>query len=151
MRNDYYSVKALTKVSFKTGDFEIENIFITSLFESRKNVSILKKFLIFFSTFFKKFISNFRFKSNLLYINFLLYKNNKAIFKLLYTYMFYIPFCRKFYVEFKFFCKKQVSANITLINYIPFCRKFNAEFKYDISFSFWVYLDPHSGFCRGMY
>jgi hypothetical protein len=102
MRNDYYSVKALTKVSFKTGDFEIENIFITSLFESRKNVSISKKFLIFFSTFFKKFISNFRFKSNLLYINFLLYKNNKAIFKLLYTYMFYIPFCRKFYVEFKY-------------------------------------------------
>ena len=30
--------------------------------------------------------------------------------------------------------------------YIPFCRKFYAEFKYDISFSFWVYLDPHSGF-----
>jgi len=35
--------------------------------------------------------------------------------------------------------------------YIPFRRKFYAEFKYDISFSFWVYLDPHSGFCRGMY
>jgi len=33
--------------------------------------------------------------------------------------------------------------------YIPFCRTFYAEFKYDISFLFWVYLDPHSGtFCQ---
>jgi hypothetical protein len=35
--------------------------------------------------------------------------------------------------------------------FLPFSRKFYAEFKFDVSFSFWVYLDPHSRFCRGMY
>jgi len=98
------------------------------------------------------------------------------------TSMFYIPFCRKFYAKFKFdvsfsfwvyldphsrFCRgicrniqlkieiyfflNQASANKTLISYMPFCRKFYAEFKFDVSYSFWVYLDPHSRFCRGMF
>jgi hypothetical protein len=70
----------------------------------------------------QKYFLNFCFIKYLLYVNILLYKIIKHH-QLLHIYMFYIPFCRKFY----------------------------AEFKYDVSFSFWVYLDPHSGFCRGMY
>jgi len=46
----------------------------------------------------QKYFLNFCFIEYLIYVNFLLYKNNKAIFKLLHTYMFYIPFCRKFNV-----------------------------------------------------
>ncbi len=59
----------------------------------------------------QKFISNFCFIKSLIHINFLLYKTNKAIFKLFHIYMFYIPFC----------------------------IKFNGELKYDISFSYWPF------------
>ena len=38
---------------------------------------------------------------NHVFFKFLLYKSNKAIFKLHHTYMFYIPFCRKFHDEIK--------------------------------------------------
>ena len=64
----------------------------------------------------QEFISNFCFIKSLIHMNFLLYKSNKAIFKL-----FHICF-------------------------ILFCRKFNGEFKYDISFSYWALLDPIPGF-----